>query len=199
MMEKLVYFGYGSLVNRQTRTSNEPFIKARLNGWQREWAHLADHPRSEPWHIAGVCALTIQPQVNRSLDGVLGIVDATALPQLDEREQNYHRLTLPAAQFDLLSDNTFGVPLDQVIVYQSIDARYGWANSDFPITQSYIDCVISGYRQQFGPEGANRLMQSTEGWALPTIDDRADPLYPRAVQLDTPEYREIDALLAQYR
>lgn len=39
--ELVTYFGYGSLVNRDTRPPDEQAFPARLYGWQRVWGHLS--------------------------------------------------------------------------------------------------------------------------------------------------------------
>ncbi len=193
------YFGYGSLVNRKTRPESEPWQRATLRGWAREWGHRANRPwRHESGDAAvtgrGVSALSVRQRDGSAIDGVLVPIALADLPLLDAREEGYYRVELPASDFSV--DTPLSV--DRVIMYVSSDEQSGWANSEFPLIQSYIDCVIDGFNALFGVDGVQRFLDSTDDWTLPLYNDRNNPLYPRAIEL-TPEQREqTDQWLSAY-
>lgn len=59
--DSIVYFGYGSLVNRDTRPPEESAACARLRGWHRVWEHrVAPTATREP-----SCSLSIAPDSTR--------------------------------------------------------------------------------------------------------------------------------------
>lgn len=209
MNKNSFYFGYGSLVNRKTRDAAEPWFRATLNGWIRQWAHKANRP----WALdgkqgEGVCAVTVLPRDNASIDGVLVPIPTTELPQLDEREASYHRVMLPMSTFTL-HDQTDSQNLDaldskalnsdtQIIVYVSDAPSNLWASHQHPLITSYVHCVMAGFNQVYGADGLERFMQTTEGWSLPLLDDRHEPIYPRAVQLGTAQQSHFDQQLNHY-
>jgi len=188
----MMYFGYGSLVNRQTVDVSEISLKATLNGWERQWAHRAERPWTEQGRAGpGVCALTITPATDCQIDGVLAEVADRDIDALDRREQGYDRVMLPTSDF--IVDHK--LPAEPICVYVSSASHCGWANPDYPILQSYIDCVLAGFSQQYGHHGARRFMASTRGWSKPILNDRHSPLYPRAVNLEPEEKSLIELLL----
>ena len=204
----MLYFGYGSLVNRDTRSASEPFYRASLSGWQRHWAHRAARPwlPPEPPRSAsqvpqaaaipnpGVCALTIAEAENSVIEGVVARLDDDKISALDQRESGYHRIKLPISCFCCESN----LKESHVSVYVSAPEHNEWANHDYPILMSYIECVLAGYRQQFGAAGARRFMQTTAGWDKPIYDDRQAPLYPRSVRLTPQEQQLADKLLPEF-
>ena len=185
------YFGYGSLVNRATRPPEEAASAARLHGWRRAWNHRV--PASEiRW---GCTAVSIDPAPERdAIDGVVVEIPAAALAALDAREANYDRLALPREAFSLPDS----VRADTVFVYRSREARRAGADADHPVLQSYVDCIMAGYLERFGPAGLDAWLASTGGWEAPLEDDRAEPRYPRAVRLPAETLGRFDALLAAH-
>ncbi len=125
-------------------------------------------------------------------------IDEADLPLLDQREAGYERLELPLADFSFTDSATPPVSSDSVLVYVSTAEQNNWASVECPVPLSYVDCVIAGFYQQFGQAGARRFMQTTSGWGRPLIDDRKDPLYPRAITLSTEEQPVVDSLLAEF-
>lgn len=187
----IYYFGYGSLVNRDTRPVGEFSEPATLKGWRRVWENrTADLARSQQSTSLSIEKLT-DPSIG-SIEGVIARMPASGLIQLDQREAGYDRLKLPVDQFEL----TDRVETDFVYVYQSELSHRFLANEEHPILQSYIDCVLAGYLTQFGPAGMQAMVDSTKGWDRPVMDDRAAPHYPRAVDIDTNLRLRIDQLLA---
>ena len=62
---------------------------------------------------------------------------------------------------------------------------------------SYLDVVVQGYLRTFGPDGALRFFETTDGWGSPILNDRAAPRYPRHQQLDPDETHFVDTQLAR--
>ena len=187
----IYYFGYGSLVNRDTRPAGEFSEPATLKGWRRVWENrTADADRSQQCTSLSIEALS-QP-TQGAIEGVIARMPVSELQQLDLREAGYNRLKLPVDQFELsdLVDTQF------VYVYQSEPQNRFLANQEHPILQSYIDCVLAGYLTQFGSAGMQAMIDSTRGWNHPVLDDRAAPHYPRAVEIDKNLQQLIDQLLA---
>ena len=205
--EEIVYFGYGSLVNRETRPREELAAPARLRGWHRLWGHRVAPRENRP----PACSLSIAPNVPEAplaepnpaagepgesgIDGVVVRLPLAALPVLDQRESGYDRLTLPAADFDLPA----GLGVEHVHVYRSkVENR----TSPFPaqpILQSYVDCVMAGYLRVFGEGGLDAFLLSTRGWEGAIVDDRAAPRYVRAVQVPGALLSRFDRLVAARR
>ena len=189
----IYYFGYGSLVNRDTRPDGEFAESARLKGWQRVWEHrTADSDRQQQ-----CTSLSIEPEAHSDgagIDGVVGRIKATELPELDKRESGYERLTLSASDFDLPAS----IQTESVFVYRSLPNNRHLANDQHPILQSYIDCVLAGYKSRFGEEGMQAMLDSTRGWNRPIMNDRAAPHYPRWVSVAPEVTRQFDVLVQTY-
>lgn len=189
----IAYFGYGSLVNRDTRPPQEEAFKARLSGWERHWAHrVADDGTNR--HCT---SLSAWPASNPStaIDGVVVLIEESELPALDQRESGYSRHRVPISAFKL--DVT--LPVKEVAIYQSLPQNFAAADKNFPILQSYIDCVMAGYERLFDKTGLAEFMRTTNGWSGNTLNDRGQPLYPRAVSLSDEQIAQFELLIEQYR
>jgi len=204
----ITYFGYGSLVNRATRAPNESAYPTRLYGWQRVWGHrvtAVSHPDKTVDYRC--CSLSIQKQTSGThhqdahanqpdyIDGVIAGVKASELSMLDKRETGYDRVILPASDFRLHNNCS----ATEVHVYVSDATHSGSANDEYPILQSYIDCVLAGYCDLFEQSGMQQFVDSTLGWEGTIKNDRDAPLYPRAVKLATCQLAQIDELVTARR
>ena len=180
------YFGYGSLVNRDTRPVHESAINVTLKGFRRVWNHRV--VESEVRH--GCTSLSVE-RAQGSIDGVLVRLPESDLPILDARERGYERLLVDADSFQLPED--YGN--EPVYVYRSLACNRYLADEAHPIAQSYIDCVMAGYLKRFGDAGLRRFVQSTRGWQSAVRPDREQPTYPRSVPVSHELCAEFDALL----
>ena len=188
----IVYFGYGSLVNRDTRPPDEPAACARLRGWRRVWNHrvAASAVRTPS------CSLSIEPAPEEGgIDGVVVALPLEALPALDAREAGYERLTLPADRFDLPE----GLGVDEVHVYRSRPENRLPATDAQPILQTYVDCVMAGYLRLYGEGGLEAFLLSTRGWDGVIENDRDAPRYPRAVEVPGSLRARFDRLVSARR
>lgn len=177
------YFGYGSLVNDETRPRDTVARPYQLHGWRRRWGHRL-HTLGH-----GHCSLTVRPCDSTSLLGVLVQSPLVHLPALDQREHGYDRLGLHCAS------TTLG---EEAFIYRSQQDFYGWADEDYPILQSYVDVVVLGYLNNFGEQAAIDFIRTTEGWDRPIRQDREQPIYPRAVAFRAGQRAIVDRLLEQY-
>ncbi len=188
----VLYFGYGSLVNRATRPDGERAWPATLRGWRRTWNHRV--PASDA-RIA-CTSLSIDPAIEGDvIAGVVVRMPLAALPGLDAREANYDRLALPMAAFGLPPGLAARSGGERVYAYRSVAARREPAGAAHPILASYVDCIMAGYLERHGEAGLRDWIASTDGWEAPRLDDRADPAYPRAVRLPAALLERFDALL----
>jgi len=184
------YFGYGSLVNRDTRPTDEACVNATLKGWRRVWNHRVANSDAR----LACTSLSIEP-AEGLIQGVLVSIPVEELPALDEREYGYERLSLDASHFILPE----GASEHTIYVYRSLETNRYIADTEHPITQSYVDCVKAGYFRRFGEDGLQQFLHSTYGWHCPMRKDRHRPTYPRSVSLSDEQYDYFDTLLASLR
>jgi len=216
--EVITYFGYGSLVNRQTRPASERAQPARLYGWQRVWGHrvqgsadagtgarrsccsLSVEPASVYADVSANISADISTKNEKSshvsfIDGVVVSIPVSELPTLDLRENGYDRIQISANEFDLPSDCSD----THIHVYRSDASHAGLSNHHYPILQSYVDCVLAGYCAVFEQVGMQHFVDSTVGWGGVIENEREAPKYPRAVSLPKSQLDLIDALVSKRR
>jgi cation transport protein ChaC len=179
-------FAYGSLVNRLARPAGLRSAPAVLPHWARHWRHCIQTPHGR------ICALTVAPDPDTSIRGVVLFCEADTVEELDQREIDYHQVRVSVR----LDAPEAGMEEVGCVVHVG-DLAYDRAGSyEFPIWRSYLDCVLAGYIELGGRCAAEDFIASTRGWNVPILDDRGDPKYPRAVALRSHELREIDEILA---
>jgi hypothetical protein len=187
----VAYFGYGSLVNRATlRTRVVDAVPARLSGWRRCWRSRPDAPGPTP------ALLSVRPQADAAVDGLLVFDQAENLAAVDLREAHYDRRSVSPDQLEVIGALQDGWLADgcPVFVYEAKYATAG-AHASY-ILQSYLDAVMQGFLREHGEESARRFVMETEGFDLAVLRDRENPLYPRAVTLSATERELFDRLLA---
>lgn len=183
------YFGYGSLVNAATRQPHETAVLATVNGWRRTWQHFFH----APWGPGR--SLSIEEAPDARIHGALVPVTEGALARLDEREHGYDRLELDGALIDLPD----GMRVDSFFIYRSKSKPPEDGLTRHPITRSYMDCVMQGYRDNFGPDGLQHFLETTTAWNGAVLQDRDAPFYPRAITLRDGEADLFDAMLDKVR
>ena len=116
--QDITYFGYGSLVNRDTRPAGERAQSARLHGWRRVWGHrVTGSSDASTGARESCCSLSVESThaPGQYIDGVLVTIPVSDLPLLDQRETGYDRVKLPAADFSLPQ----GCDVEFIYVYVS--------------------------------------------------------------------------------
>jgi hypothetical protein len=175
------FFGYGSLVNRDTHDFKDAH-PARLNGWQRTW---------RPTNLREVAFLSVVPDEGSWIHGLIAPVPDADWHALDIREGAYDRV----AAAHMVEHPLPHMP--QIAVYSVPKDHHGAPLGSYHLLLSYIDVVVQGYLREFGAGGAQHFFDTTHGWDVPVLDDRADPHYPRACRLSRTETDVVDAALAQ--
>lgn len=175
------FFGYGSLVNRLTH-GFAPAHTATLKGWRRAWRAVPDRD---------LCYLTAIPSPGSEIHGLIAPVPPEGWATLDLREAAYERLDGTDAVFH---DSDAA----QIAVYAVAPGRISTPGPRNGILLSYLDVVIQGYLAEYGPEGAQHFLDTTDGWEAPILNDRAAPRYPRAQLLTEDERATVDAALQRF-
>lgn len=184
------YFGFGSLVNRQTRPDDERAWNATLHGWQRVWEHRVSASDSR----SSCTSLSVEP-AQTSIQGVLVEIPLADLAALDAREAGYERMELSAHDVEFPKD----VDASTIYLYRSLPENRHLAGKIHPIAQSYVDCVMAGYQERFGTSGLKMMLGTTKGWDRPVLNDRLKPIYPRHVKLSVETLNIFDSLLSEFR
>lgn len=174
-------FGYGSLVNRRTHIY-DPVHPAMAQGWRRAWRHTP---------VRQVAFLTVIPDASCTIDGLIAPVPGGDWAALDLREAAYDRLPANDSIRHAAGDHA------DVAIYAIPADRLHLPTQDHPVLLSYVDVVLQGYLHVFGRGGAERFLNTTTGWDVPILDDRAQPLYPRAQSLSDAETHYVDSALAR--
>ena len=173
------FFGYGSLVNRDTHSYPDAH-PAKLRGWRRAWVPSAAYDR---------VFLSVVPDADSTIFGLIAAVPDADWTALDARETGYARLA---------SGSNVNHPLTtapHIAHYAVPDAERGAATN--PILLSYIDVVVQGFHREFGTDGVVHFFDTTDGWQAPILNDRAAPQYPRHQKLKASETALVDDNLAR--
>jgi hypothetical protein len=174
------FFGYGSLVNRNTHTYPDA-RPAQLSGWRRVWVRTAKRD---------VVFLSVEPDIETNIDGLIAAVPGADWHALDAREYGYDRLSSGTA---VLHDV---LPAPDMAHY-SIAPQHRHAGGDHAILLSYLDVVVQRFYREYGLEGVTRFFDTTQGWDTPILNDRAAPRYPRHQTLTRQETALVDDQLAR--
>lgn len=180
-MNESFFFGYGSLVNCNTHEFPETH-KATAHGWRRVWRGTSLRP---------VAFLTVIPDDTSRIQGLIAGVPGESWKALDERERAYERVHVSDHVQHSLPDRP------DIAIYAIPKGRHHAPSKDHPILQSYVDVVLQGYLNEFGTDGVAQFIATTEGWASPVMQDRADPIYPRHQTLNRAERQMVDDALDQ--
>ena len=192
-------FGYGSLLERASRTRTNPDAigarPARVTGYQRGWFHqFADNVGSSCTYLGALEAK------GKTINGV--IYRVSDFEKTKERETGYTATPLEAGVITMLDG---GGPWDmgedaKVYVFVSNKdsiSKTMEPTSQFPMVQSYVDLCINGcleleslYRtaKGFTPE----FIRTTTGWNADWVNDR---IYPRRPFIHVPNASAIDKAL----
>lgn len=206
--ELVGYFGYGSLVNRDTlRTAFIAAWPARLNGWRRTWRSPPDVGRdldALPSTGQGACItpalLSAHPAAGRAIDGLLVLDFAENMPAVDLREIHYHRRDISLGDLEFAAAHSEAADL---IAQLGINLHVYEARHELPaivseplILRSYLDAVMAGFLREFGEDGVTRFVSETDDFHTSLHEDRHAPSYPRSVTISDAEIDVFAAALA---
>ncbi|WP_157961987.1 gamma-glutamylcyclotransferase [Acuticoccus kandeliae] len=137
-----------------------------------------------------MCAVSVVEDPGCEIEGLVVTFDDRLWPAIEAREYRYDALPLESASFH--DDRPHDGPL---LIFKASAGSDHFGDEDNPITLTYIDVILQGFLREFGTDGVDRFMATTEGWHVPIVDDRARPRYPRAQQLSTDERNLVDRML----
>ncbi len=193
-------FGYGSLIERASRTSTTPsawaaypvIVEGVARGWWGTGAQVG----------FSTCFLSAIIDPKGRCNGVVYPVTTAELEQTDRREWFYERTALDTHAITFL-DGRRSPPEDAKIwVYalkEGSPTQDHRPSAKFPIVQSYVDVCLNGcfemetlYPLAKEADYARMFVQETRDWGTYWINDR---IYPRRSFNMTPRASQIDALL----
>ncbi len=175
-MIKPFFFGYGSLVNRDTHHYANAH-RASATGWRRAWRYTRHRK---------VAFLTAIPCPDSRIFGLIAEVPGGDWIALDEREFAYDRV---GATHHV--DHKLDLPHD-VSIYAIPDGEHHAPTDEHPILLSYLDTVTQGYLREFGEDGVQTFFDTTDGWTGPILNDRSNPVYARHQTLTRKEQTLVD-------
>ncbi|MGF1726999.1 gamma-glutamylcyclotransferase family protein [Photobacterium nomapromontoriensis] len=180
-------FGYGSLINRHSRTltgQTQEAIPATVSGLQRHWGKVEGNYPISPLVAAvgeGMC------------NGVLVSVDKSALAQFDQRERGYNRIELDPMQFE--TPHLFDTNQPIWVYTKSLPEPPCMIK---PIMQTYVDTVLCGCLS-ISDDFAKTFIDTTQGWHHPLENDRHQPKYGNFAGVRNEHIAHIDRLLTTVR
>jgi hypothetical protein len=193
-------FGYGSLLERASRTRTNPDAvgawPARVTGYQRGWFHQFAE------NVGSTCTFLGAERVKgQTINGVVyAVSDIEATKQ---RETGYTAVPLAADDIVMLDGSgplKIGADLSVYIFVSNPDSisKTKEPTPRFPMVQSYVDICINGclelealYR---GVNGSftQEFIATTSGWNADWVNDR---IYPRRPFIYAPNAGAIDKAL----
>jgi len=187
MIDRVAYFGFGSLVNPATlRTRYLATHDATLKGWRRVW-------QSRPDAMAPpIALLSARETGSQKIWGALIVDHKAHMQEVDEREAGYERVRLVCDAVKV--SNREELPAE-LFVYSAMAPKL--KQPPAPLLQSYLDAVLQGFYNRYGEAGVAHFVETTDGFERDMICDRAKPHYPRAVTTNMAERNLYDRVLRQ--
>jgi Gamma-glutamyl cyclotransferase, AIG2-like len=192
-------FGYGSLMEKASRTRTEPkavdAYPAIIGGYKRGWYNR------DPATIGfQPTFLGVVPFHDAVCNGVIFPVTDEQLIRFNEREKGYHTETITGDKVELLDGRPWLEPDATVYIY--VTDNQVEPNFEYPIVQSYLDICVNGCLELEGmyPIAKNRQFTDifflrTYGWNEYWVNDR---IYPRRPHVYQPNARTIDKLIYKH-
>ncbi len=171
------FIGFGSLVNTSTHGYGV-HAPVRVKGWARAWITNDTYEHA---------FLSVVPETDVSILGLLARVTDGDWGALDEREAGYYRHRLEQSEWHFETEGEHSIaagitdghlPVDDVQMY--VHASGTLATSSKPILYSYLETVLFGFYRVYGARGVEEFLQTTTAWTR-IRDDRKSPVYPRHV------------------
>ncbi|WP_432177866.1 gamma-glutamylcyclotransferase family protein [Streptomyces sp. NBC_00063] len=187
-------FGYGSLIQRESREETWPkagkSFPVSVQGVTRGWYDRVDTVSWGPTYLGAL------PDRGSTCNGVIFRVTQGELRAFAEREKGYKLNRIPPGDITML-DGRSAPPPGNFWYFASTSARY--VSQEFPIVQSYVDVCVSGcleIEEEFPASRAAKFAQNfftaTTDWKTPWINDR---IYPWRPFVHVPRANEIDTLI----
>ncbi|WP_299525195.1 gamma-glutamylcyclotransferase family protein [Winogradskyella sp.] len=203
MTEQNYIFGYGSLIESESRLRTTPNAKnvypIIVKGLKRGWFARTGGNSLSTTFLG--CIRDSKSTVN----GVIYKVSEKEIEGLDSREKGYSRELIESEAIDFLfdiKDNNMKVwtYLNEFVNFEALKKNF--PNKEFPIVQSYVDMCINGCLEietKFDKAkeiGFTKMfIESTEYWNQFWANDR---IYPRRAFIYRPNANTIDTYLKDY-
>lgn len=177
-------FGYGSLINSQSRVATSPSAlyasPVKVVGIQRGWFGRLDD--------VGPTYLAALPSPNSNCNGVIFKVSVEELAAVDEYESGYGRKRIDSKNVIML-DESKPVPEGDIWFYTCAVKRFATPQS--PILQSYVDTCLNGcfeieasFPKAKEAKFAEQFLKTTSDWSKYWVNDRTQPEHPNSNKID---------------
>jgi hypothetical protein len=187
-------FGYGSLVESQSRARTSPSalyaFPVNVAGIERGWFDQVGGVSLSTTYLGAV------PDSNASCNGVIFQVSEPQLAAFDLREAGYKRDRIDQKNITMLNGSR-SAPEGDIWFYASEEKRY--ASPEFPIVQSYVDICLNGcleleaiYPMAREAGFAETFLKTCSHWSKYWVNDR---IYPRRAFIYAPNAGKIDQLI----
>ena len=200
MAQGAYIFGYGSLIEKKSRTRTNPEAEnaqpARITGYQRGWFHQFAK------NIGSTCTfLGAIEKPAATVNGVIYHVDD--FDKTKARETGYTPKLVPAGKIEMLDGSGPWDPAKQVYIFISNPADISKTKEPtkaVPMVQSYVDICIAGCLEveaQYpshppARDFAGEFIRTSTGWNANWVNDR---IYPRRPFIYVPNAAQIDGAL----
>ena len=189
-------FGYGSLIERESRIATWPSAEYAwpviVKGVARGWFDQTEVPSWNPTYLGGVAKPGAQ------CNGVIFPVTPAEFASYVQRETGYEPTKIDGTQITML-DGSSAAPNGDIWYFATRQQRF--PSKDHPIVQSYVDVCLDGcleieamYPLAKQANFAEFFIKTTSYWGQPWINDR---IYPWRPFVYVPRAFAIDALIRQ--
>lgn len=187
-------FGYGSLVESQSRARTSPSalyaFPANVAGIKRGWFDQVGGVSLSCTYLGAV------RDENFNCNGVIFQVSQQQLDAFDQRETGYNRERIDQKDITMLNGSK-SAPEGNIWFYANKEKRY--ASPECPIVQSYVDICLNGcleleatYPAAKDATFAETFLKTCTDWTKYWVNDR---IYPRRAFIYAPNASKIDQLI----
>lgn len=189
-------FGYGSLVQTESRTRTVPSAQFAspvvVRGISRGWYDQTGGASWNPTYLGAVA------DANATTNGVIYPVTPAQMEENNKREVGYLPTRIDPSAITMLDGSTAAPDAD---IWYYANVKKQPVSAEHPIVQSYVDLCIDGcleveaaYPLAKGANFAVQFIKTCTDWQIPWINDR---IYPWRPSIYVPRASQIDALLRQ--
>jgi hypothetical protein len=197
MAQGAYIFGYGSLIEKESRTRTNPEAvearPARVNGYQRGWFHQFAN------NVGSTC--TYLGAIEKPASTANGVIyHVNDFEKTKQRETGYSATRVPAGKIEMLDGGSPWDPAEVVYIFISNPAdisKTGKPTAAIPMVQSYVDICINGCLEVEAQYSSARgfvqeFIRTATGWNANWVNDR---IYPRRPFIYIPNASQIDQAL----
>jgi hypothetical protein len=187
-------FGYGSLIERQSRMATWPSAEFAfpviVKGVARGWFDQTEVPSWSPTYLGAIA------EDGAECNGVIFRITPAEFDSFTQRETGYRPTEIDPSRITMLDGSS--APPDGKLWYFA-NKRKRFASPEHPIVQSYVDVCLDGclemeamYPRAKQANFAEHFVRTTSNWGPPWINDR---IYPWRPFVHVPRAWAIDALI----